>query len=302
LSFLEDVTPPATLAAYKKAAETRADVRVLEYILGWPGVLEWWLAVGAPVLRKARRPLPPFPPNRLREITAEPQLPIFLWTGLVDTHLVMRLFDQHRPGERREPVRILDLGCGCGRMTRHLGMRPDRWAVSGCDVNARHVRWCQRKLRTVHTSHTSAAPPTGYTDGQFDLVFSFSVFTHLAESRAAEWVAEIARILAPAGLFIATTHGIAALETIQRSAIHQTKFFMTGAMAAEVRERFGDDPYRFFPYPPAISQRAQAGDDYGNAFIHPEYIQREWGRRLTVLQHLPGGMRGWQDVVVMGQR
>ena len=279
VSFFEDITPAAVLSAYKRAAQDHADVRAMEYMLGWPGVLQWWLAVVAPSVRKLRRLLPPFPPDRLREITAEPELPLFLWTGLIDTQLVMRLFDEHRSDPRQEPVRVLDFGCGCGRMTRHLAMRPEKWRVYGCEVNPEHVAWCQRHLPNVQTSRVPEAPPTGYADAQFDLIFCFSVFTHLPEVRAGQWLHEFARILAPDGIFIMTTHGVPALQTIRRSQAHQQMFGMTSDVAAEVLEHFERDPYRFFPYPVGVLERARAGNDYGSTFIHPNYIHKEWGRR-----------------------
>ena len=45
---------------------------------------------------------------------------------------------------------------------------------------------------------------------------------------------------------------------------------------------------------------AKAGDDYGNSFIHPSYIEKNWQLDgLRLLAHLPGGLRGWQDIVVL---
>jgi len=77
---------------------------------------------------------------------------------------------------------------------------------------------------------------------------------------------------------------------------------MTSPVVAEILEGFARNPYRFLRYRPSIVSRAQAGGDYGNAFIHPDYIREKWGQELPVLQHLPGGMRGWQDVVIMSRR
>jgi hypothetical protein len=47
---------------------------------------------------------------------------------------------------------------------------------------------------------------------------------------------------------------------------------------------------------------AKAGDDYGNTFIDPSYIYERWNLlELTVRAHIPGGLRGWQDVVVFSR-
>src|SRR5215207_5994036 len=67
--------------------------------------------------------------------------------------------------------RILDFGCGCGRVARH-------WAnlqgpeICGCDQNPELVEWCSRNLPFMSVEVNDVEPPTPYEDASFDLVYA----------------------------------------------------------------------------------------------------------------------------------
>ena len=102
--------------------------------------------------------------------------------------------------------RILDFGCGCGRVARH-------WAnlrgpeLHGCDYNPRLVQWCSENLPFMTVVRNSLEPPAPYEGDRFDLVYAVSIFTHLTEPLQHAWITEYARILKPGGLLLLTTHG-----------------------------------------------------------------------------------------------
>lgn len=50
-------------------------------------------------------------------------------------------------------------------------------------------------------------PPLTFESGYFDVVSSFSVFTHLNERLQDLWLLEIARVLKPGGIVILSVHG-----------------------------------------------------------------------------------------------
>jgi SAM-dependent methyltransferase len=102
---------------------------------------------------------------------------------------------------------ILDFGCGCGRMARWWSDLP-QLAIHGCDYNKELVNWCQENLPFVQARVTDLDPPLPYSDGSFDLVYAFSVFTHLSIELANRWVAELERIVKPGGLLWFTIHGM----------------------------------------------------------------------------------------------
>lgn len=99
---------------------------------------------------------------------------------------------------------ILDFGCGCGRMLRHLPARTPA-KIFGCDYNPTLVDWCQRHLRFAECKVNTLEPPLPYHPHVFDFVYAYSVFTHLPDQRP--WFRELARVLQPGGFALVTTLG-----------------------------------------------------------------------------------------------
>lgn len=108
---------------------------------------------------------------------------------------------------------ILDFGCGCGRVLRHLRTwRPER--LCGADYNHRLVDWCRQNLPFAEVSANRLAPPLPYGAGEFDLVYALSVFTHLTAELQVPWMAELAKITRPGGLIVLSVHGAAYVDRL----------------------------------------------------------------------------------------
>lgn len=125
-------------------------------------------------------------------------------------------------GGLRATSRLLDIGCGVGRvalpLARHL---PAGVAYEGFDVVRGAVRWCRRRItrnrpnfRFRHVSVRSTEYSTfgvpaadfrfPFSDENFDCAFAFSVFTHLTLPEMRRYLRESRRVLAPGGRLIAT--------------------------------------------------------------------------------------------------
>jgi len=149
----------------------------------------------------------PLPPARLRAqigpLHADGSF--FLRSGRRHAELIRDLL-----AEDGTPVdelgALLDWGCGCGRVLRHWhGL--DSTRVHGCDIDRRMVGWCAENLPFAEVAVTQLDPPLPYADGSFDLVYAFSVFTHLAAELQHAWMAECRRVLAPGGYLLLSTLG-----------------------------------------------------------------------------------------------
>lgn len=98
--------------------------------------------------------------------------------------------------------RVLDFGCGAGRILRHL--REARLAA--CDIDAPSVEWIRANMPDVDAFLVTEDPNIPRPGGSYDLVIAASVFTHIGATWLA-WLQEVRRVLDTDGLLFATFLG-----------------------------------------------------------------------------------------------
>jgi SAM-dependent methyltransferase len=99
---------------------------------------------------------------------------------------------------------ILDWGCGCGRIARHMpSLTPAR--IVGRDIDAYTVKWCKQHLEGDYKA-SALQPPLDLEPASIDFVYGFSVLTHLTAPMQATWFEELGRILKPGGIAALTFH------------------------------------------------------------------------------------------------
>ncbi len=182
-----------------------------------------------------------------------------------------------------EGKRILDFGCGVGRILRAaVAQDPDAefWA---CDNHEPSLRWLQKDLAgCAHIFRSGDWPPMQAPDRHFDLIYAFSVFTHLTDSWSA-WLLELQRVLKDDGILVVTVAGPG----------HTT---FAGEPISE--EIIGMNVL----YPSA------SWDLGGPLIMHSEWwLRAHWGRAFEILELRKGEPSGppplfGQGVVVMRKR
>jgi SAM-dependent methyltransferase len=148
----------------------------------------------------------PIPPPDLRfQVAGTTSISWFLEAGSLGADTVRDAMSR-RGVAIDDLTAILDFGCGCGRVLRHWhGLQRAR--VYGTDYSPKLVEWCGQNLPFVDASVNRLAPPLSYDDAAFDLVYAFSVFSHLTEDLQMPWMNELARVLKPGGHLVLSTHG-----------------------------------------------------------------------------------------------
>ena len=171
-------------------------------------------------------------------------------------------------------VRILDFGCGCGRVLRHL-RDPDRHRqLHGTDYNRRLIRWCRSQLPFATFGVNALQPPLRYADAAFDLVCAFSIFTHLPESLQRAWFDELARVLAPGGFLFLTVHGVGFRHVLDAG---EQRAFDAGELV--------------------VRHARMAGSNMCSAFHSVACLQRLAAPHFTLASHQPA--RFGQDAVLL---
>lgn len=107
------------------------------------------------------------------------------------------------------PVSVLEFGCGPARLIRHfpdhLGDKLER--LVGVDYNKESIEWCRKHIDKTEFEVNQLDPPLPFPDESFDVIYHFSVFTHLSRDVQIAWVNELKRLLKPGGVMLPTTHG-----------------------------------------------------------------------------------------------
>src|SRR5262245_9589858 len=187
------------------------------------------------VERVTRRDRALLPPAHLRFYYYRTSNPEAYWRASANARTVVTTF-----GLRPEH-RLLDIGSGIGNLA--LGLIDYlRGGYDGVEIHAEAVTWCQRSITPRHPHFhfhradvsSVAYNPGGPTpaslyrfpfpDGSFDFVFLGSVFTHMLPDAFERYAHEIARMLAPDGICVASYF---LLNDDTRAAIERGDSFMS---------------------------------------------------------------------------
>ncbi len=107
-----------------------------------------------------------------------------------------------RAAELARGREVLDLGCNNGAGTALIAQAARR--VRGVDVSPRAIASARRKYRSsgIEFHRVDGAAPQ-FPDRSFDMVTSFQVIEHVLD--VAAYLAEVRRVLRPAGIALLTT-------------------------------------------------------------------------------------------------
>jgi SAM-dependent methyltransferase len=210
--------------------------------------------------------LPTPPPLLVAQVAGHADLDSFLQQGRSIAALIGELAGRHgSPLER--PGTVLDFGCGCGRLARHLAPKVlgAGGRFLGVDVNRGLIDWSARAMPGEYRLNRMRAPAP-VADATVRLLYAVSVFTHLPRSRMIEWLADYARVLEPGGVALVS-------------------FADEDCAPAEFRPVLARDGF-------VVSTRSLEGSNYMASFAAAEAFAALCAAHLDVLEIVPGGRSG----------
>jgi SAM-dependent methyltransferase len=183
-------------------------------------------------------------------------------------------------------MKVLDWGCGHGRVARHFITHWPNAAITGVDVDGENIAWCRENLSGGTFQVAPLWPPLDLASDSFDLIIGLSVMTHLSASAQEAWIAELRRILKPGGLALITFggEGAAAYASIHHDPDWWRRWIETG---------FNDEQND-----PALGSSIADDRYYRVTHQSAQRTRAAWSREMTVV-HIEPQAFGYQDVAVL---
>jgi ubiquinone/menaquinone biosynthesis C-methylase UbiE len=103
--------------------------------------------------------------------------------------------DLLKPGHK-----ILEVGCGMGRMTWDLMQQG--YDITGCDISNEAINYGLNKYEDINLQ-VQPAESLSYADNSFDMVLSFDLLEHIAE--VDRHISEVTRVLKQGGFYLFQT-------------------------------------------------------------------------------------------------
>ena len=154
---------------------------------------------------RLKNPGVPMPPDYLLYESFQLNYHKYFYEGYNTALWIVSLLNRYTELRNKK---ILDWGCGPGRIIRHLpNMTGNSCEYFATDYNSLSIEWCKTNLTGIKFNHNTNEARLPYCDNYIDIVFGISVFTHLSEGMHHNWYSELSRILKRGGVMFFTTQG-----------------------------------------------------------------------------------------------
>lgn len=161
---------------------------------------------------------------------------------------------------KRSVGRILDFACGRGRVMRLFKATFPEAELVACDVNPKAVDFCASAFGATPV-YSSADPKEISIEGEFDLIWSGSLLTHLDAPRWTGFIELFRSLLRSDGLMLFTTHGRAVANRLE------SKLHVYGLSDERVEQLLRDYRSSGFGYTDYESDRG-----YGISLSSPAWV------------------------------
>lgn len=187
--------------------------------------------------------------------------------------------------------KILDYGCGWGRILRFFLKEVPERNLFGTDCDEEIIKICKATNLKCNLVINDIYPPVAFENETFDIIYSYSVFSHLSEDAHLKWIGEFSRILKPGGILIVTTRDrdfILACEGFRKMPDTEIPFYAKGLSKTFVETQKNLELYDsgHFLYEPVGGGDLREGSFYGETCIPEKYVYNNWNKFFTKLDFI----------------
>jgi SAM-dependent methyltransferase len=219
--------------------------------------------------------LPTLPIAELQQLWNGPSGPELIAQTTAFYQLLKRAHAEHGAGTRLERARVLDFGCGWGRLTRFLERDVvEPGALCGVDPVQGILDEAVRNGVRADLRRCAFVPDQLPFEQPFELAYAFSVFTHLSEAAHLASLRALHAAIVPGGLLVAT---IRPPEYLRISPWLRPLLESLGPHPAA---RLREPQYLYAPHPTLPLQTPGDGNDeevsYGETVVTIAYVRERW--------------------------
>jgi len=199
--------------------------------------------------------------------------------------------------------RVLDFGSGWGRYLLFFMKDVAAENLFGIDVDPDVIGFCKVSGLPAQLMTVPPYGPTTFAPASFDLIYSYSVFSHLAEPAHLAWIHEFSRILRPGGILVITTQARHFIQQV-KALIGKPKEEL-GPWERSLAAVFRDPDASIAAYDRGeFVYAASGGGDhrpatfYGEALVPKEYMERAYPSEIQIKTFISDPSRFAQAVAV----
>jgi hypothetical protein len=188
-----------------------------------------------------------------------------------------------------EQPKILDFGCGWGRISRLFLRETDPGNMYLADAMDNAIKALKATENPCNIIYNKKLPPIEGLPGDLDLIYAYSVFSHISEDYFLVWMDYFMNKLKPGGHIVFTTRGWLFIEHLQtlRDGIDGLPENLLGYVKrlcedmptpVRIARQYGEGKFQWYP----VAGSDELTDDFwGEAFIPREYLERKFGDMLV---------------------
>lgn len=208
-------------------------------------------------------------------------------SGLYDYKQILQHVPSVNPGGT-----VVDFGGASGRVARFFSLHHPGSDVIVAELNINHIDYVNDHFPVnTKTIKLSSYPHFMLADASVDLLYAFSVFTHI-DAYELSWIAEIYRILKPGSYAYLTIHSEETWNLLPEAHLYKAL-----SENREFRKLFREG--QPMPHDRLVFEYNPESHDYNcNVFHHSRYIEAHWGKWFRIEKIIYQG-HSYQTVVIL---